>query len=460
MVFVLFCAVMVKKSGKEIISVGFVALGCPKNIVDSEKMLAKIGEAGFLITGDIDNADVVVVNTCGFIAPAKAEAIGHIDKAVQRKKAGFVGKVIVAGCLAQRMGDELLGEVEGIDALVGLAGRDDIGRIIEETVASGESGRVYSAEPQEQSHDDRGRLLITPGHWAYLRISEGCNRKCSFCTIPAIRGRFRSKNEKLVLSEARELVGNGAVELSLIAQDSNYYGKDMRVKDGLAGLIKKLEEIEELEWIRLMYLYPAGIDDRLIETIAASEKTLNYIDMPIQHINNAILKDMNRVDRKEKIVRLIEKLRSAMGDVILRTTMIVGFPGESDEQFEELVDFVRWAKFDSLGCFTFYAEKSSAAAKLGGQVPENVKAERAGVLMGQQQEIAFARGRERIGSELICLVDEVGEAGAAQGRFYGQAPHIDGICYIRECSAGPGEFVRTKVVEAQGYDLIVQQIYD
>jgi len=260
------------------------------------------------------------------------------------------------------------------------------------------------------------------------------------------------------LAEAQELVRNGAVEISIIAQDSTYYGTDLGIKNGLSRLVKELDKIEALRWIRLMYLYPAGIDDELIETIAGSKKVVNYIDMPIQHINDDILKAMRRGDRKEKIAELIEKLRRVMPDVVLRTTLIVGFPTESDEQFEELLDFVRAVKFDALGCFGFYAEEGTPAAKMTGQVPEAVKNERVERLMLTQQEIAFEKGRGRIGQELVCLIDDVDDNGLGHGRFYGQAPEIDSICYIRNCSANAGEFIRVKVGGSQDYDLLCRAI--
>jgi ribosomal protein S12 methylthiotransferase len=454
------CEAMGKKAEQDIVSVGFVALGCPKNIVDSEKMLARIGEAGFVLSGDVNSADIVVINTCGFIKPAKDEAFEAIREAVAQKKKGKVRSVIVAGCLVQRMGEALTKEVEGIDAIVALGRRDDIGRIIKEAIAPGsrQPCGLYLEGLGRQIQDDRGRLLITPRHRAYLRISEGCDRGCSFCTIPAIKGRFRSKPAELVLAEAQELVRNGAVEISIIAQDSTYYGRDLGIKNGLSRLVKELDKIEALRWIRLMYLYPASIDDELIETIAAGEKTVNYIDMPVQHINDDVLKAMRRGDRKEKIAELIEKLRRAMPDVALRTTIIVGFPGESDEQFEELLDFARWAKFDALGCFGFYAEEGTVAAQMPGQAGEEIKKERVDRLMLCQQEIAFAKGPERMGQELVCLVDEPDGSGLGRGRFYGQAPEIDSICYIEKCSARPGEFIRVKVVGTRDYDLVVRPI--
>jgi len=444
---------------KQKITVGFVALGCPKNIVDSERMLAEIAEAGFLITAEPDTADVVVINTCCFIAPAKAESLEAIRHAVDRKLSPprRVKKVIVAGCLPERAGRQLFNQVDGIDAVVGLGQRDNIAGIIRKTLSCGQPAAYLDRSPQT-IHDDRARLLITPGHWAYLRISEGCNHRCSFCTIPAIRGRFRSKPRKLVLAEAAELVSAGVVELNIIAQDTTHYGRDLKIKNGLANLVSELERIAGLSWIRLMYLYPAGIDDKLIETIAESKKIVRYLDIPIQHINSKILKAMRRPDTRDQLQRLIENLRYAMPDIVLRTTLIVGFPGENDQEFVELLDFVEWAEFDALGCFKFYAESGTTAAKMPGQVPEEVKQQRLEELMLTQQKIAFAKNINRIGSKLTCLVDSVDSNRLRQGRFYGQAPHIDSLCIIKKRSAKPGEFINTKVVGTKDYDLIVEQI--
>ena len=441
---------------KRRITVGFIALGCPKNVVDSERMLAEIAQAGLLITAEPDNADVVVINTCGFIAPAKAESLEAIRGAVKSKGSGNVKKVIVAGCLPQRAGLQLFDEVDGVDAIVGLGQRDNIAEIIQKTFFSPKPA-AYLNQQVEIIHDDRARLLITPSHWAYLRISEGCNHRCSFCTIPAIRGQFRSKPKELVLAEANELVSAGAVELNIIAQDSSYYGRDLHIKDGLAELIGELEKIAGLSWIRLMYLYPTEIDDKLIETIAASKKTVRYLDIPIQHVNNQILKDMLRPDTAEQLKGLFEKLRCAMGDIVLRTTVIVGFPGESERQFAELLEFIKWAQFDSLGCFKFYAETGTAAAQMPGQVSEKVKQQRLEELMLNQQKIAFAKNKNRVGNKLTCLVDFVDDKGDGRGRFYGQAPDIDSVCIIKKCSAEIGRFVDMKVVGTKDYDLVVEQ---
>jgi ribosomal protein S12 methylthiotransferase len=410
-----------------------------------------------LITSDPENADVVVINTCGFIAPAKAEALEAVKHAVHCKLNGSVKKVIVAGCLPERLGRQLFEQADGIDAIVGLGQRDNIARIIKKTILSKQPAAFLDQSPHTTS-DDRARLLITPGHWAYLRISEGCNHKCSFCTIPAIRGSFRSKPEELVLAEAAELVSAGAVELNIIAQDTTHYGRDLKIKNGLSTLLKRLEQINGLKWIRLMYLCPAGIDEELIETIATSEKIVHYLDIPVQHVNNEILKAMYRPDTKDRLRQLIERLRSAIPDCLLRTTIIVGFPSETDQQFNELLDFIEWAEFDALGCFKFYRESGTGAAEMPAQVPDKIKQQRLDELMLTQQKIAFAKNKRRIGDKITCLVDSVDDEGAGRGRFYGQAPDIDSICIIQNCSASPGQFIDTKVIGTEDYDLLVQQI--
>lgn len=437
----------------------FVALGCPKNMVDSEVMLAQIGQAGFVLSSDTDASDVVVINTCGFIEPAKQEALEAIRHAVRQKKKGRIRKVIVAGCLSERMGQALADEVNGIDAVVGLSQRDQIASIIQNCFSPKHSPatKLFIEPSGSGIHDDRGRLLITPGHWAYLRISEGCSRKCSFCTIPSIRGKFRSKPMEMILDEARELVSSGAVELSIIAQDSSFYGRDIGLKNGLIQLIGRLETIEPLQWLRLMYLYPAAVDDTLIEAVAESRKVVRYIDMPIQHISNPILSSMRRADTKEHTIELVEKLRKAMPDIVLRTTVIVGYPGETEAQFEELLDFIRWAGFDALGCFPFYPEAGTPAADLPGQLPDAVKQERLDTLMQTQQELVFRKMDAQLGRPLTVLVDEAFD-NQAVGRFYGQAPHIDSFCKIQNAAVEPGQFIQTRVIGRDGYDFIVHPL--
>jgi ribosomal protein S12 methylthiotransferase len=447
---------MAKKQQKTI-TIGFISLGCPKNVVDSEKMLAEIAQAGFFITNRSYNADVIIINTCGFIEPARIEALQAIRQAVNCKRKGKTQKVIVAGCLSQRLGRRLFNQVEGIDAIVGLSQRDNIARIIEKALLADRSA-AYLGDLPEKCCDDTTRLLITGRHWAYLRISEGCDHRCSFCTIPEIRGPYRSKPMKLVLAEAAELVSSGVVELNIIAQDTTYYGRDLKMKNGLANLIKELEIIDGLAWIRLMYLWPAGINEKLIETIARSKKTVHYLDIPLQHINNKILRAMRRPDTKDRLQKLIEKLRAAMPDIVLRTTLIVGLPGETDEQFIELLDFVKWAKFDALGCFKFYPESGTAAADMPQQVPDEIKQQRVEKLMLTQQKIAFSKNKNKISSELICLIDTVDKKDTGRGRYFGQAPEIDSVCMIKNCSAKPGELLETRVVGTKGYDLLVRKI--
>jgi len=423
-------------------------------------MLAEIVQAGFVITAEIDNADVLIVNTCGFIAPAEAESLGAIQRAVDCKSRGSVKKVVVAGCLGERLGPQLHEKVPGIDALVSLDQRDNIAQIIESVLHCDVPNQspAKDARGDEKIPDDRTRLLITPGHWAYLRISEGCNRRCSYCTIPSIRGPFRSKPVEIVLAEAAELASAGVLELNLIAQDTTYYGRDLKIENGLPTLIRELDKVEGIEWIRLMYLYPTGINDELIQTIAESDKIVHYLDTPIQHVSPNILRSMRRPDDPGVIRKLVENLRRAMPDIILRTTLMVGFPGETDCYFDELLDFVKWARFDALGCFEFYPEFGTVAAEMPGQISDKVKKQRLDELMLTQQKIAFEKNKSRIGGKLRCLVDSVENDGLGCGRFYGQAPDIDSICIVQNCSAVPGQFINAKVIGTRDYDLRVEQI--
>ena len=445
------------KKRRENVTVGFVALGCPKNVVDSERMLAQLVQAGFLITSEPSRADVVIINTCGFIEPAKAESLDAVAQALADKRAGRVRRVVVAGCLSQRLGRGLLDEAEGVDAVVGLEQRDDIVKIIRRTLST-QRPAVYRDSQSVSVADDRVRLRIGPSHWAYLRISEGCNHRCSFCTIPSIRGPFRSKPSEAVLDEAKELAASGAVELSLIGQDTTAYGRDLGLTDGLATLLRQLEEAVDVGWVRLLYAYPTGLGETLVQTIIASEKVVHYLDIPIQHANDKILKAMRRPDTQTGLRKLVEMLRAAMPDIVLRTTLIVGFPGETDREFGELVDFVRWAQFDALGAFTFFPEPGTPAAQFPDQVPDEVKQERLETLMLAQQEIAFARNAARVGSQLTCLVDSIDDQGTGLGRFYGQAPEIDSVCLIEDCTAEPGQYAQVRVTGTQGYDLLVERI--
>ncbi len=448
---------MKKKQQNTPITVGFVALGCPKNMVDSEKMLASIVNHGMLITEDIENADVMVINTCGFIAPARQEAIDALTDAAKWKKKLPDRKIVAAGCLVQREGTNLFDEVKTIDAIVGLAHRDKIAEIIENLFKK--PGRqIHIGGSNNFINDDSQRLLITPSHYAFLRISEGCSRRCSFCTIPDIRGNFRSKPMDMILKEASELVSSGVKELILIAQDSCNYGKDIGLKNGLVRLLEELEKLPGLCWLRIMYLYPANVDDELIEKIASSDKILNYVDIPIQHINNDILKAMKRTDTKEKTVSVIEKLRKAMPDVVIRTTVITGFPGETEVQFNELVEFIKWAKFDMLGCFAYCPEKNTPASNMPNQIADEIKHSRVDQIMLAQQSIAFEKAKGHIGQKLKVIVDAIGEEGFASGRYFGQAPDIDSLCLIENFKAEHGDIIAAEVIGTDEYDLIVKQL--
>jgi len=449
----------INKNNQKPVTVGFIALGCPKNVVDSEKMLALIAEAGFVIDYDTDSADVVVINTCGFIKPAIDEATEVINQTLAKKRKGKIKKVIVAGCLPERLKEKLLEQFPKIDAVVCLGARDNIANVIKNLFS--ESGAKFYESPADwvdKTQNDADRLLINSSHWAYLRISEGCDRTCSFCTIPAIKGKFRSKPLNDIITEANQLADAGVVELSIIAQDSANWGKDLGEKDGLVKIISELEKIEKLKWIRPMYLNPSGITDQLIETIAQSKKITHYIDMPIQHINNEILKAMHRPDTHEKIAALIEKIRKNIPDVVLRTTVIVGFPGESDRQFDELLDFIKQVRFDALGCFSFWPEQGTKAAELPGRIPHDIKEDRQEQLMFVQQQIAFEKNKDRQGQVIECLIDENCSDGQAVGRFYGQAPHIDSTCLVDNCTDPPGSFIKTKITGSKDYDLLVEKI--
>ncbi len=456
------------------LTVSLISLGCPKNLVDSEVMLARLGSAGFVITASAENADIAIINTCGFIAPAKQEACDHIGDILKLKAKGSIKAVIVTGCLAQRSGPELAQRFPEIDAIVGLDMRDDIACIIERVLSGDPADKDAAAldncftpvtQPRRRDvkvPDDSERLLVTPPHWAYLRISEGCDRHCSFCTIPAIRGPFRSKQPDEVFAEAESLVASGTREIIVIAQDTTNYGRDLGLKNGLASLIKRFEGIDGLDWLRIMYMYPAGIDDELIETIANSEKCVNYIDMPIQHASDSVLEAMKRPERRADLKRLIEKLRTEIPAVVLRSTVIAGFPGESQEDFETLMDFVKWARFDALGCFTYYPEQGTESADFDNQLPEELKNDRAEQVMLAQQQIAFENNEKLLGKEFQCVIDHVtpgkGHKRIGTARYYGQAPEIDSVCIVKKCRSDVGDVIRVRVSGYENYDILSKEI--
>jgi len=443
----------------EPLRVAFVSLGCPKNLVDSERMLALLAEAGCLVPAPMDEADVIVVNTCGFLAAARQEALEVLGEALARKAAGPAQRVVAAGCLVTRDGEGLFEALPGLDAIIGVNDRE---AIVAAVAAEGRfvRNRPYAGQP---ACSDLVRFRATPRQTAYLRIAEGCSHGCTFCTIPAIRGPFRSKRPEQVLAEARELISDGCRELNVIAQDTTSYGRDL---DGwnLARLLRELNALDGARWIRLLYAYPRGIDDPLLDVLAGCEHVAPYVDVPLQHVNDAVLKRMgrsavsassNRRTGRAEIEAVLDALRRRVPGVTLRTTFIAGFPGETEGQFAELVEFVRAQRLDAVGVFAYSPEPGTPAMRLGPAVPAGERQRRAEALLAVQQEIAHAAAAARLGQEFDVLVDGVEADGRCVGRHAGQAPDIDGVCYLRR-PAEPGTFVRARVVAADGYDLVVE----
>jgi ribosomal protein S12 methylthiotransferase len=456
-------------------SFAFVSLGCPKNLVDSEKMLGHLAIDGFRLVSDPDGADFVIVNTCGFIEDSRAESKAVIREMLELKRAGRTKGVIVAGCLPERVGGALLEELPEIDHIVGVWGREEIARVAEEFLArrqretSAPAGAAFSTDgpaltPEGvrelfrpapiRALDDRARLRITPPHYAYLKISEGCDRTCTFCAIPKMRGKHVTKPIAQVVAEARELAADGARELILVAQDTTYYGMDLYGEVRLVELLEALEEVEGIDWLRLMYLYPINFTDRLIEKIATSQRILPYLDLPLQHINTQVLRRMQRRIDRDKTIELVEKLRRSIPNLVLRTTFIVGFPGETEAQFEELREFVAETRFERMGVFTYSPEPGTPAMKLDGHLPEEVKQARRDQLMAQQQEIAFQFGDSLIGYELDCLIDDQVDESTWVGRLYADAPDIDSQVYVRGEGLAVGDLVPVEIVGREDYDLV------
>lgn len=433
----------------------FISLGCPKNLVDSEKMLGSLSLDGYSLVSNPEGADFVIVNTCGFIDESRKESKAVIQEMIDLKSQGKTKGVIVAGCLPERVGGSLLDEMPDIDHIVGVFGRDEITRVADRLVGGRNEQRELFRPAAVRALDDRARLRITPGHYAYLKISEGCNRTCTFCSIPSMRGKHVTKPIEMVVEEARELAADGVRELILVAQDTTYYGMDYYGEVRLVQLLDELEKVEGIDWIRLMYLYPVNFTDELIDKIAASSKVLPYLDMPLQHINSRVLKRMQRRVNREKTVELVEKLRERVPNLVLRTTFIVGFPGETDEQFEELRDFVAATRFERMGVFPYSVEPGTPAVKLDGHLPEDVKLARQQSLMETQQSLAFDWGKSLVDYELDCIVDSPTEDPQLWiGRTYADAPEIDGVVYIQAENLVPGEMLPVTIVEANEYDLV------
>ncbi len=475
-----------------ITTVALVSLGCPKNLVDSEKMLGLLAEGGLVPVSDESQADAIVINTCGFLEASKQESLDEIRRAAGFKSDGGCKRLIVAGCLVQRHRAKLLDWCPEVDALIGVFDRDRIvcavtGADQSDTSSTSTSNTplpVYSsiaandaiarqsrpdAAPVGYHEDDTGRLRLTPRHYAYLRVSEGCNQNCSFCTIPSIRGKMRSKPPQRILAEARELIADGAFELNLIGQDTTSYGDDIGYAPGLTGLLEELDREAASAlgpgagWLRLMYAYPSTFTDAMIDAIARLSSVVKYIDMPLQHINDRILDQMRRRTSRSLIETLLGKLRTRVNGIAIRTTFITGYPGETDADHRELVDFVRAAGFEAMGVFPYSPEPGTPAGTQhtdGQAVDPEVVVERLDELMLAQQQVAFARNERLADDRATCdvLVDGIdSEDNRYVGRAYHQAPQIDGVTYIdSDEPLSPGELVRCEVVEADGYDLIAK----
>lgn len=431
--------------------VGMISLGCPKNQVDGEALLAKLAQAGYQIVNEIENSDVMIVNTCGFIEDAKREAIDTILEVAQYKEAGLISAIVVTGCLAERYQDEILKEMPEVDAVIGIGANSDIVKVCDKALC----GIKTSNFPNKCYLPlDGERMLSTPPHWAYLKIAEGCDNRCAYCAIPGIRGDFRSRTIESVVDEAKSLVNRGVKEIILVAQDTTKYGQDLYGEYSLDKLLKELVKIDGLEWIRLFYCYPQRITDSLIDVIANEDKVCKYIDIPLQHSDATVLKNMNRVGDGNDYRVLLNKMRKAIPGLALRTTFMVGFPGETDEQFENLCEFVKDMKFDKMGCFTFSPEEDTPAFDMENQIDEDVKKRRQEVLMNAQFFITEASNKGRVGNVYKVIVDSFAD-GKYTGRSYMDSPEIDsGIIFTSNKELNIGDFVDVKITDFDGYDLI------
>ncbi|MCC6543116.1 MAG: 30S ribosomal protein S12 methylthiotransferase RimO [Nitrospirae bacterium] len=444
--------------------IGLVNLGCPKNQVDSEIMLGLLHEAGFEFTSDEGEAEIIVVNTCGFVDSAKDESITTLIDLGRLKKEGRCRLLIAAGCLPQRYKEDLLKEMPEIDVIAGTGSFKDVISICREfrdrRFRQLDVQRAYLSSPADYSYEHSlPRIRISPAHTAFLKIAEGCDHSCTFCIIPELRGRQRSRSIESIMNEAERLSSEGVVEVNLIAQDTTAYGRDLREPNALPRLLKKLATIDNLKWIRLLYTYPGSFTNELIAVMAGEEKICNYIDMPVQHVNDSILRRMRRGHTKAGIYKTIDKLRKKIPDVILRTSLIVGFPGETERQFNELIEFVHDVEFDRLGVFTYSQEEGTAAHSMGRQVGEKKRIERQNIIMETQQGISARKNQKLVGSRQIVLVDDQSKDQEFQleGRTYGHAPEVDGVVYLN-CDSGnipvPGEMVRVDITEVLPYDLV------
>ena len=432
----------------------FISLGCDKNLVDSEVMLGLLNAKGYQMVDDEMEADIIIVNTCCFIHDAKEESIQTILEMAQYKTDGRLKVLVVTGCLAQRYQQEILDEIPEVDAVLGTTSYDKIVEAVEEALAG--KGHVEVEDIDALPLVDTRRLVTTGGHFAYLKIAEGCDKHCTYCIIPKIRGNFRSVPMERLIKEAGELAGQGVKELILVAQETTLYGKDLYGEKSLHRLLRELCKISGIRWIRILYCSPEEIDENLIQVIKEEKKICHYLDIPIQHANDDILKRMGRRTSKKQLEEIIGRLRREIPDIALRTTLITGFPGETKEQHEELMEFVDEMEFDRLGVFTYSPEEDTPAADMPDQVPEEVKEERQAEIMELQQEIVFDQAEAMIGREVLVMIEgKVADENAYVGRTYKDAPNVDGLIFINtEAELMSGDFAKVKVTGALEYDLI------
>ncbi|NLP46238.1 MAG: 30S ribosomal protein S12 methylthiotransferase RimO [Epulopiscium sp.] len=442
-------------------SIAFVSLGCDKNLIDSENMLGLLKEAGFNLIIDEAQAEVIVINTCCFIQEAQEESIDTILQMALYKKEGKCKALIVTGCMAERYKKEIMQEIPEIDGIIGTTAYDQIVPVIQK-VLQGEKVEAFS-DLHRHIEIEGKRILSTPGYYAYLKIAEGCNNHCSYCIIPKIRGNYRSRSIESLLQEAKTLVQEGVRELIIVAQDVTRYGQDLYNEKKLPELLTQLCQIEDLRWIRLLYCYPEEITDELIQVMVKEPKICRYIDMPIQHANDDILRRMGRRSNQKQLRKVMEKLRQAMPDICLRTTLITGFPGETQEQFEDLYAFVKEMKFDRLGVFTYSREEGTKAATFSNQIPEEIKEERRNQLMELQQKISAELSKQMIGQKVEVLIEgQLPEQGVYCGRTYKDAPDVDGMVFVPVKSTFndllSGDFITVRIQEAYEYDVVGEMI--
>ena len=432
----------------------FVSLGCDKNLVDSEEMLGLLEKKGYSFTDDETEADIIIINTCCFINDAKEESIQSILEMAEYKKSGSCKALVVTGCMAQRYKQEILDEIEEVDMVLGTTAYDKIVEAVDQALAGKRGVEETSLSYLPQT--DGGRIVTTGGHFAYLKIAEGCNKCCTYCIIPKLRGRYRSVPMERLIAQAEELAAEGVKELILVAQETTVYGVDLYGQKSLHLLLEALCKISGIRWIRILYCYPEEIYDELIETMKREPKVCHYLDLPIQHASDAVLKRMGRRTTKEDLIAIVTTLRQEIPDIILRTTLITGFPGETKEQHEEMMDFIDEMEFDRLGVFTYSQEEDTPAASMPDQIDEETKLDWQEELMELQQEIAFDKAQDMVGRIVTAMVEgKVADENAYVARTYGDAPNVDGLLFINTDEVlMSGDFVRARITGAAEYDLI------